>query len=805
MEQVSLDKTIELMTSRHTAQIKDRHAAMIRRVCSDKSIYAEGFPYKDLDKVIHIVGLLLDSIQSGSPELSEPLSRLITHCKKDFKKEKMSDEFIYTPKLTEFLQSLTPVFKHSLETNTNLVLSVCSFITELARKDIDLYTKESPKKTNFSHDPYEENPMAALKKKGTKYLQAISNTTLPEGLVHVLADNVNNYEIAAQTVQTISALSVYEPLAMKIGELGALKDLIVVVCNAPNFRDPLVNICIECIWNILEQSGEESIRSLAREELLLSLRWTLQKTISEGYKLTDRKLRNELMILITSVVACEETHTFLVNRDGSEESFLEELIRYGSYDEINLASTGGNFKAMWGTETEDLEFKKLVWTAICRAVSSGLPEAISLVENSDFLPALLLYLDPSQSNLMLQRWEDPQLKELQVHTLHNIFHILPLFQDHFQQQNGNYCLVHFLSTYSDIDRKVVTLKALEIASQCPDFKQELAEEGLFDTLLDIVQSESDYPLIARELALTIVSNACKDCRDNQKEIRRKGWIEVIKVNIKPLPPTVNGEPDQFLLALIDCLWHSVISNKRSLLHFIDIEGISIILDFLDNCLEVHRRLTVSCLCKLLKVQRGKDSFIQWNSRKDMANASQLLVRVYEEEEERLGITYTEDRVLKDPQRPLAYTEPRSTKGFERLKEALEEAEKQSEMTNLRKKQLEFVRKRDLRASLYCCLSQVGFDCNELTPQERQKMEVIRMYPDFRKGELFLDIKNELESLGIRPTSDDRFWLQECLDEALEQATNTIKNQSMIAREHKRDEEKALSEFYQTILKTGIRT
>ena len=208
--------------------------------------------------------------------------------------------------------------------------------------------------------------------------------------MHILADNVNHYEISAQTVQTISALSVYEPLAKKIGDLGALKDLIVVVCNAPSFRDPLVNICIECIWNILEQSGEDTIKSLAREELLLSLRWTLQKVIREGYKLTDRKLRNELMILITSVVACPETHGFLLNKDETSESFLEELVRYGSYDEINLASAGSNVKPMWGTEIEDLEFKKLVWTAICRAVSTGIPEAIQLVENSNFLPALLL-------------------------------------------------------------------------------------------------------------------------------------------------------------------------------------------------------------------------------------------------------------------------------------------------------------------------------------------------------------------------------------------------------------------------------
>lgn len=85
---------------------------------------------------------------------------------------------------------------------------------------------------------------------------------------------------------------------------------------------------------------------------------------------------------------------------------------------------------------------------------------------------------------------------------------------------------------------------------------------------------------------------------------------MIKSNIKVLPPTVSGESDQFLLSLLDCLWHSVLSNKRSLLHFIDIEGISTILDFLDECLEVHRRIVISSLCKLLKPKLGQSSFTQ---------------------------------------------------------------------------------------------------------------------------------------------------------------------------------------------------
>ena len=113
MSQVTLDKVIELMTSRHTSEIKDRHAAMIRRVCSSKSIYADGFPYKELDKVINIIQLLLDGIKTEElqshaarsdrskengiednekykqSELIDPRCRLIAHCKKDFQKEKM--------------------------------------------------------------------------------------------------------------------------------------------------------------------------------------------------------------------------------------------------------------------------------------------------------------------------------------------------------------------------------------------------------------------------------------------------------------------------------------------------------------------------------------------------------------------------------------------------------------------------------------------------------------------------------------------------------------------------------------------
>jgi hypothetical protein len=42
------------------------------------------------------------------------------------------------------------------------------------------------------------------------------------------------------------------------------------------------------------------------------------------------------------------------------------------------------------------------------------------------------------------------------------------------------------------------------------------------------------------------------------------------------------------------------------------------------------------------------------------------------------------------------------------------------------------------------LYRTGFDKNELLPEEKQKIEVIQMYPHFKMGEIWSDIQFELE-------------------------------------------------------------
>ena len=57
---------------------------------------------------------------------------------------------------------------------------------------------------------------------------------------------------------------------------------------------------------------------------------------------------------------------------------------------------------------------------------------------------------------------------------------------------------------------------------------------------------------------------------------------------------------------------------------------------------------------------------------------------------------------------------------------------------------EKVEEYDLRAIIFAILYRTGFDRNELQPSQTQRLEVIQIYPNFKMGEIWNDIKWELE-------------------------------------------------------------
>lgn len=96
---------------------------------------------------------------------------------------------------------------------------------------------------------------------------------------------------------------------------------------------------------------------------------------------------------------------------------------------------------------------------------------------------------------------------------------------------------------------------------------------LFDTLLPIVNNtQAVGTLNLKELAFNILSFLCKDQRENQKAFRRKNGIETVVEALQFKEIDQSGNATTFLISVLDCLANSVFGNKRSELHFLDIDG-----------------------------------------------------------------------------------------------------------------------------------------------------------------------------------------------------------------------------------------
>ena len=83
---------------------------------------------------------------------------------------------------------------------------------------------------------------------------------------------------------------------------------------------------------------------------------------------------------------------------------------------------------------------------------------------------------------------------------------------------------------------------------------------------------------------------------------------------------------------------------------------------------------------------------------------------------------------------------------------------------------------DIRSVIFGAFYRCGFDLHELTPPEKQLMEIIQLYPYLKNGEIWRDIHEEFEDTDLKPTSDDKHWMETCIEESREQAESAIYDQ-----------------------------
>ena len=84
----------------------------------------------------------------------------------------------------------------------------------------------------------------------------------------------------------------------------------------------------------------------------------------------------------------------------------------------------------------------------------------------------------------------------------------------------------------------------------------------------------------------------------------------------------------------------------------DLEGVYVLLDLIETCEESLKRLALASLCTILENNKSFQYFIEWNSSRTGLNATQLLIKLYEQEDSRFGVKYSVNGVLETIERPL---------------------------------------------------------------------------------------------------------------------------------------------------------
>ena len=101
-----------------------------------------------------------------------------------------------------------------------------------------------------------------------------------------------------------------------------------------------------------------------------------------------------------------------------------------------------------------------------------------------------------------------------------------------------------------------------------------------------------------------------------------------------------GNQKIYILIVLDCLWSSVIGNKRNEEQFIEMDGMYTLFEILEISDDIHIKMILTCIAALVDNKRSHSNFISWKSNNNThVDTTKLLINIYRREDEKYGVKY----------------------------------------------------------------------------------------------------------------------------------------------------------------------
>ncbi|CAK9078959.1 Cilia- and flagella-associated protein 69 [Durusdinium trenchii] len=854
-DEVNFGSIMELMTSKYTVDLVDRHVAAIRKLCK---VCCNGFLLQHLEPLVDLLYLAVDRFAQGQDLLAQALCDFTRVASQPFVSCKTSDMITYGHHLPAFVKGIVSVlsytsppsdnppadpeakaqWEHKKTMSERLRIEVAHTLACWARFGLDEESVEL-----LPNQPL----IQAVADSGTPNLRILRQSNVMDA-VSASFRSEDSPESIVITLGAIRDMSLYRPLACQITNCGLISNLVHVIRVNLLGSDVLL-VAAEVLWNVLELDWDGATEALGQEEVIESFRDFMYAVLTRGYRFKDKIFRNDMMVLLMYISKRVENRSLFASTGlmslllsyAVSAARRKELQASGILEEQQdaklLPDLGDDGLKKGGipivNTQEDMEFRTLIWGTLARCCSSD--DCARLAVKCDLVQSLLECLNP-EPPVEQQKWSQEQRRKVQLEALSALFQLVQYMPDAFMDADGNSTVLQLLQATRSREVQKKSLHLLQVAVRMGQaFAEKLGQLGAVGTLVELF-TDKDNPMTSRQMCASILATMCKECPANAREFRKKDGVEAMRDEVIYRPGDTTDNHLFYSLCVVDCIWNAVVGTRKNEIRFLDAGGLFALLDCLEVAPMILKRQIIGCLADLMEYKKAAKLFTQWNSQVTMKGALRLLLELWQSEQQ-AARNLAPDGVIQDLDQPLnprtavdmedgdgstitstshlatkfrhaknfadtlggqsVQSSPSAnrttvTKGFERASATAQEHQGSRWLKNDGGEQ-------DSRAKIYSVLKCIGFECQEtLSIAERQQMELVKLYPMAVELEMWIKVQESLASRGIKPVSADRQWITDSVSERKDQAAWVQSLQRQLAAERQREEEAGLDRFYKDL-------
>nr|XP_035972394.1 cilia- and flagella-associated protein 69 isoform X2 [Halichoerus grypus] len=484
------------------------------------------------------------------------------------------------------------------------------------------------------------------------------------------------------------------------------------ICAHLNDPDPSGQLLFrssEILWNLLEKSPkEEIIQQLSNLECLLALKEVFKNLFMRGFSHYDHQLRNDILVITTII-----------------------------------------------------------------AQNPGAP-MILLIDGKVIL-ALFTYLKKPEKHKIIE-WSAAQYEELQLHAIVTLSSVAPLLTEEYMLCQGNARVLAFLEWCESEDsffshgnsfhstggrgnkfaqmRYSLRLLRAMVYLEDETINSDLCEKGTIQQLIGVFKNtiskandkEEAIVLEIQSDILLILSGLCEH-HIPRKEIFGTEGVDIILRVMKTDPTKLQTGLgyNVLLFSTLDSIWCCILGCYPSEDYFLEKEGIFLLLDLLALNQKKFCNLILGIMVEFCDNPKTAAHVNAWRGKKDQTAAS-LLIKLWRKEEKELGVKRDKHGMIIDTKKPL----------FTSFQEEQKIMPLPANCPTLAVMDVA----ENIRAKIYAVLGKLDFEnLPGLSAEDFVTLCIIHRYLDFKIGEIWNEICEEIKLEKLRPVNTDKKILE----------------------------------------------